>query len=87
VICGLAVVDAPYQRVFVAPDSDCGVGCVVGVNPDDHCYEFLLRGRLGTARTLLVWISCLFLFRATRGEVQTAATLSKASQPKPTAGT
>src|SRR5450631_3248753 len=32
-----------------------------------------LRGRLGTARALLVWILCLVLFRATRGEVQTGS--------------
>jgi hypothetical protein len=29
-------------------------GMLVGVDPDDDCHEFLLRGRLETARALLV---------------------------------
>ena len=61
------------QLLLVAADGHCRVGRLVRVDPDDDRHEFLLRGRLGTARALLVWISCSFLFRATRGEVQTGS--------------
>jgi len=41
--------------------------------PSDQGESFFLRGRLGTARALLVWILYLFLFRATRGEDRTGS--------------
>src|ERR1039458_9597880 len=35
------------QLLFVAADGYCRVGRLVGVDPDDPCHEFLLRGRVG----------------------------------------
>ena len=61
------------QRMLVAADGHCRVGCLVGVDPDDHRHPLLLRGRLGTARALLVRIWCTFLFRATRGKDRTGS--------------
>jgi hypothetical protein len=42
------------QLLLIAADGHCGMGRLVRVNPDDHRHQFLLRGRIGTARALLV---------------------------------
>jgi hypothetical protein len=36
------------QLPLIAADGHCCMGRLVGVDPNDHCHQFLLRGRLAS---------------------------------------